>query len=167
MIFVHDPEEPGLSLSPENERAMFVGLLRRHAAALLRSLGHVELANALLNLAVARRSERQLLAEAHQALDTATVWGVGAEQRANWVDDLIGGVVTRQGPIAERRLSLSDERTLVRLNLRPLFVGLERKVVRSAIDGDGDVLEEILSTSREHVRARFDGSGGWIMPLGQ
>ncbi|MEJ8799661.1 hypothetical protein WKR88_25590 [Trinickia caryophylli] len=167
MISVHDPEEPGLPLSPEDERAMFVGLLRRHAAALLRSLGHVELANSLLNLAVTRRSERQLIAEAHQALDAATVWGVDAEQGANWVDDLIGGVVTRQGPIAERRLSPPDEQTLARLNLRPLFVGLERKVVRSAIDGDGDVLEKILSTDREQVRARFDGSGGWILPLGQ
>ncbi len=167
MISVHDPEEPGLPISPEDERAMFVGLLRRHIAALLRSLGHVELGNALLDLAATRRLENQLIARANQALDAATVWGVGAEKAANWPDDLIGGVVTRQGPIAERRVSPTDERTLARLNLRPLFVGLEREVVRSAIDGDGDVLKKILSQGREQVGARFDGSGGWILPLGQ
>ena len=167
MIAVRDPEEPGLPLSPDDERAMFLGLLRQHAGAMLRSLGHRELADSLLALSKSRRSEQQLVIAARQALDRATIWGVNTAQNGDWVDDLIGGVVTRQGPIGQVPLSATDVRALSRLDLRPLFVGLERKVLRSAIDGEDDALRKILIVKRTHVRARFDGSGGWIMPLGQ
>ena len=55
----------------------------------------------------------------------------------------------------------------MRLNLRPVFVGIERDLVRVAIDADPEGMRTRLTqTVRPDEFARPDGAGGWIVPIG-
>lgn len=165
-IWVHDPEEIGEAISPEDQQALFVGLLRRHIAELALALGHRSLADALMRLTSTRQSGDQARAAALDAMAAATVQEIGVGSAEESIDDLLGGVVTRQGPIANRRLSLADERVLARLNLRPVFVGLERELVRLAIAGEPEPIRLTMKRLRgDHQRARYGGAGGWVVPL--
>jgi hypothetical protein len=49
---------------------------------------------------------------------------------------LIGGIVTRAGPITDADVAGADQEALARLNLRPVFVGIERNIIRAAIDAE-------------------------------
>lgn len=165
-LWVHDPEEIGEPISPEDHQALFVGLLRRQIAELALGLGHRKLADAMMRLTSTRQRGDQARAAALQAMETANAQDVGVSAAEEAIDGLLGGVVTRQGPIANRRLSLADERVLLRLDLRPVFVGLEREVVRLAIAGEPEPLRLAMKRQRgKHQRARYGGAGGWVVPL--
>ena len=59
---IRDPVEEGYPIEPEDSNALYIGMLRRHIANLVRPLGHVELADALETLATsrsAREADRQ------------------------------------------------------------------------------------------------------------
>ena len=51
------------------------------------------------------------------------------------VGGLVGGIVTRTGPVTNADVSPADQEVLTRLNLRPVFVGVERDVIRAAVEG--------------------------------
>jgi len=167
MISVQDPEEPGEAISPEDQRALLVGLLRRHIASLLQSLGHGELSEALVSLVSGRQNVQPLTIAARQALDKAVISDAKVGDPDGSVDELVGGVVSRQGLIANERLSGNDEEVLARLNLRPLFVGIERKLVRAAIDGEAESIRDATNQPRgQREGARYGGAGGWVVHLG-
>jgi hypothetical protein len=78
----------------------------------------------------------------------------------------VGRIVTRAGPITDAIASTVDQEALARLNLRPVFVEIDRDLIRAAIDGEA---ETILGRLAEKVSpdefARPDRAGGWIIPL--
>ena len=52
------------------------------------------------------------------------------------MDGLIGGIVTRAGPLTDTNIEPTDQEALSRLNLRPVFVGVEHELIRAAIDAE-------------------------------
>jgi hypothetical protein len=55
-----------------------------------------------------------------------------------------------------------------RLHLRPVFVGIERDLIRAAIDADPQAARSrIADTVSPDEFARPDRAGGWIIPLGE
>jgi len=164
-LSVQDPVDEGELVEPVDKDALFVGLLRLHIANLIRPLGHVDLANALYRLtnqAFAGRLQSDLQS-ARALLDAAPIREV---QRAGATGGLIGGIVTRAGLVTDTDVAPADQEALVRLNLRPVFVGIDRDLVREAIDADPEAVRTRLTqTVRPDEFARPDGAGGWIVPL--
>lgn len=166
-LAVKDPLDEGEPLEPQEKDALFIGMLRLHIANLIRPLGHAELSGALYRLTqqpFARRLQSDLdLARA--ALDTAPVRDV---DKAAAMGGLIGGVVTRAGPVTDADVTSGDQDALARLDLRPVFVGVERELIRAAINAEPQAVRTRLTQSlRPDDFARPDHAGGWIVPLGK
>lgn len=166
-LSVRDPIDEGAPIKPEEKDALFIGLLRLHIANLIKSLGHAELASALRGLThqpFARRLQGDLQ-RARTLLDAAPIREV---EKATAMGGLIGGIVTRAGPVTDTDVAPADQEALARLNLRPVFVGIERDLVRAAIDAEPQTVRtrptQIMSPDEF---ARPDRAGGWIVPLGQ
>jgi hypothetical protein len=81
---------------------------------------------------------------------------------------LVGGIVTRAGPVTGADVAPVDQESLARLHLRPVFVGIERDLIRAAIDAEPQaVRNRIADTVSPDEFARPDRAGGWIIPLGE
>ncbi|MCB1488164.1 MAG: hypothetical protein KDJ88_11990 [Bauldia sp.] len=166
-LSVRDPVDGGESLGPEEEDALFVGLLRQHIANLIRPLGHAELADALQNISSLPSEEATsgLHENARTLLDLTKEYE--AEPSVS-PEGLIGGVVTRAGPLSEAGSSNTDQEMLARLNLRPVFVGVERDLVRAIVDEEPQrIRTKLAHSSRPAEFARGDPGSGWIIPLGE
>jgi hypothetical protein len=165
-LSVRDPVDEGETIDPNDKDAVFIGLLRHHIANLVDPLGHAELAGALRRLA-RERSQRGLQRDAAGAralLDAAPVREVDG---ASALAALVGGIVTRAGPLTDAVAAPADQDVLARLNLRPVFVGIERDLIGAAIDGDAQTVRDRLVDSPKHEEfARSDRAGGWVIPLG-
>lgn len=166
-LSVRDPVDEGELIKPEEKDALFIGLLRLHIANLIKSLGHAELATALRGLThqpFARRLQGDIQ-RARALLDAVRVREV---ENATAMGGLIGGVVTRAGPVTDTDVTPADQEALARLNLRPVFVGIERDLIRAAIDAE---LQTVRTRLTQIVGpddfARPDRAGGWIVPLGE
>ena len=86
---------------------------------------------------------------------------------ASAIDGLVGGIVTRAGPLTEATAGPIDQDVLARLNLRPVFVGIERDLIDAAIEGEVKIVRDRLATATKHDEfARPDRAGGWVIPLG-
>jgi hypothetical protein len=166
-ISIRDPDEDGESISPENQDALYIGILRRHIANLIDPLGHHELADAIRQLTNTRfpRTAELSRIRARQLLDSSPVKEVADSDH---IDGLLGGVVTRAGPIATSNVTAADQNALARLSLRPLFVGIERDLVFAALDGEAATVRKRLNDKeRRDEIGRPDRAGGWIIPLGE
>ncbi|WP_245498393.1 hypothetical protein [Rhizobium leguminosarum] len=119
-LSVKYPLDEGEAVEPHEQDALFIGMLWLHIANLIRPLGHAELADALYRLTrqpFTRRLQGDLdLARA--ALDAAPV---GEIDKAATMGGLVGGIVTRAGPVAGAVVTPGDQEALARLNLRPLL----------------------------------------------
>lgn len=166
-LSVRDPIDEGELLEPRDNDALFIGLLRLHIANLIEPLGHANLADALRRLTqqpFPRRLQGDI-ARARALVDTAPVRDM---EKASAMGGLVGGIVTRAGPITEARVNAADQETLSRLNLRPVFVGIERDLIRAAIDAEAQAVRSRLAdTARPDEFARPDRAGGYIIPLGE
>lgn len=166
-LSVKDPVDEGEPIEPQEKDALFVGILRLHIANLIRPLGHVELADALISLThqpFARRLQDNLRA-ARVLLDASPV---GEVEKVSAMGGLVGGIVTRAGPVADVDISAADQEVLARLNLRPVFVGIDRDLIRAAIDAEIQSVRARLSEAKQPDEfARGDRAGGWIVPLGE
>ena len=166
-LSVRDPIDEGEPIDPQEKDALFIGLLRLHIANLIKPLGHAELAGALYRIAhqpFARRLQDDL-GRARTLLDAAPVREV---EKATAMGGLIGGIVTRAGPITDAAAAPADQEALARLNLRPVFVVIERDLIRAAIDAEPQAVRTRLTqTVHPDEFARPDRAGGWIVPLGQ
>jgi hypothetical protein len=101
------------------------------------------------------------------AFDETAVHDIAGPDGAVSIEALIGGVVTRAGPVATSELSEVDQSALSRLALRPVFVGVERDILRAAINDDLSGVRRLTSERiREDEFARADAAGDWIVPLG-
>lgn len=166
-LSVRDPIDEGEPIDPQEKDALFIGLLRQHIANLIKPLGHAELAGGLYRI-IHQPFVRRLqddLGRARELLDAAPVREVG---KATAMGGLIGGIVTRAGPITDADAAPADQEALARLNLRPVFVGIERDLIRAAIDAEPQAVRTRLTqTVHPDEFARPDRAGGWIVPLGQ
>lgn len=126
--------------------ALFIGLLRLHIANLIGQLGHAELADALYRLTrqpFARRLQGDIDL-ARILLDEAPV---GEMDKAATFGGLVGGIITRAGPVADAGVTSGDQEMLAHLNLRPVFVGVERDLIRAAIDAEPQAVRTRLTQS--------------------
>ena len=167
-ISVRDPVEEGEPHTQEEKDALFIGMLRLHIANLIKPLGHAELADALRGLTLKsfpRRLQDEVL-RARSLLDASPVRDVDKASAA--MDGLIGGIVTRAGPLTDTGVEPADQEALSRLNLRPVFVGVERDLIRAAIDAEPQAIRSRLADKESPDEfARPDRAGGWIIALGQ
>ena len=165
-IAVKDPLDEGEPLSAAEEQGLYAGLLRRHIANLIRPLGHAELADKLRDLALQSftpRLERDQQS-ARATLDATLIRDV---EKVSAIDGLVGGIVTRAGPLTEADVTPLDQDALARIQLRPVFVGVERSLIRAAIDADLQAVRgRIVAVRGADDVARPDSAGGWIVPLG-
>ncbi len=168
LLSVRDPVEEGEPHTQEEKDALFIGMLRLHIANLIKPLGHAELADALRGLTLQSFPQR-LQGETRRArslLDASPVRDVDKASTA--MDGLIGGIVTRAGPLTDTGVEPSDQQALSRLNLRPVFVGVEHELIRAAIDAEPQAIRSRLADKASPDEfARSDRAGGWIIPLGQ
>lgn len=166
-LSVKDPLDEGEPIELRDKDALFIGMLRLHIANLIKPLGHAELAGALYRL-TQQSFPRRLQADldlARSALDAAPV---GEVDKKAVMGGLVGGIVTRAGPVTDTDISPGDQEALARLNLRPMFVGVERDLIRAAIDAEPQTARTRLAQSvRADDFARPDRAGGWIIPLGE
>ena len=73
---------------------------------------------------------------------------------------LVGGIVTRAGPITDAAVNPADQETLSRLNLRPVFVGVERDLIRAAIDAEIQKFRDgPVAAAREKILAMLPAVG--------
>ncbi len=166
-LSVRDPIDEGEPIEPQEKEALFIGLLRLHIANLIKPLGHEELAGVLHRITQQRHSRRlhDDLGSARALLDAAPVREV---EQATAMGGLVGGIVTRAGPITDTDVAPADQEALARLELRPVFVGVERDLIRAAIEAEPQaVLTRLAQTVRPDEFARPDRAGGWIVPLGK
>ncbi len=167
-LSVRDPVEEGEPQTQEEKDSLFIGMLRLHIANLIKPLGHAELAGVLRSLTV-QSFPRNLRGETQRAralLDASPVREVDKASVA--MDGLIGGIVTRAGLLTDTKVEPADQEALARLNLRPIFVGVEHELIRAAIDAEPQAIRSRLAEKRSlDDFARPDRAGGWIIPLGQ
>lgn len=167
-LSVRDPVEEGEPHTQEEKDALFIGMLRLHITNLIKPLGHAGLADVLRRLtqqSFPRRLQDEVL-RARSLLDTSPVRDVDKASAA--MDGLVGGVVTRAGPLTDTSVEPADQEALFRLNLRPVFVGIERDLIRAAIDAEPQAIRSRLADKESPDDfARSDRAGGWIIPLGQ
>jgi hypothetical protein len=165
-LSVRDPVDEGEPIDAEDKDAVFIGLLRHHIANLVAPLGHAELAGALRRL-TRERSEHGLqrdVASVRALLNAAPVREVDG---ASAIDGLVGGIVTRAGPLTDATAAPADQDVLASLNLRPVFVGIERDLIDAAIKGEAKTVCDRLAAAAKHDEfARPDRAGGWVIPLG-
>ena len=167
-IAVFDPVDEGDPTDGAEQAAIFVGLFRYHIANMILSLGHVELARSLRALAMSQElnDHRTMTQRARALLDQ-----VGTEELPQGdggeTHGLVGGFVTRAGPLVAANVTRVDWQMLSRLDLRPTFVGVDRELIRAVIDGEPSGIREALAIRPAVPRtARSDHAGGWIIPLG-
>jgi hypothetical protein len=172
MLAVRDPEVEGEGVTPEEVEALGLGVVRHHYASILRSLGYGDLSRALVQLATARFANQrtQALAAARTALETSKVSRVEVDVGVAPKDVLVGGVVIRDRLLIDTDLSIADQQTLARLQMRPTFVGIERSALRAAIEGSieesGDKTTALVSeTDISELSPRDEGVNDWVIRL--
>jgi hypothetical protein len=175
MLAVKDPAIEGEGVSPEEIQALASGIIRRHCAGLLQSLGQLELATALSELVNATFTPRysQALNGARTALGRAAARTVVMSGADGPDDDLVGNYITRGGPLGDITLSAPDQEALTRLKLRPTFIGIEHRVLKAAIEAEPGTLANLRRGTVQAAQAspidrskpRNDGAGGWVIRL--
>lgn len=80
---------------------------------------------------------------------------------------MIGGIVTRGGPVPGTDIARADREVLARLDLRPVFVGIERDLVHAVAAGDPSTIRRALTAvpAVERGARRGNRASGWIIPL--
>ena len=167
-ISVRDPVDKGDPVTSEEEGTIFVGVVRHHVASMVTPLGHEALADSIRQLTtqVDARTERQAVQRAHRLLETDLLETSREKTDDDRMDGLLGGIVTRTGPLRIKNISRAEHEVLARLDLRPVFVGVERKLIQAVIDGDPtSILEALEHREGRPDGARSDRAGGWTIPL--
>ena len=168
-ISVRDPIDEGDPIKQEEEDAMFVGMFRHHVANMITKIGHAELARTIRDLTAP--TVHRDVADGEKR-DESAFEILNEAPREDFGDDaehltLVGGTVTRAGPFFESGVSRPDLEALARLDLRPVFVGIEHELLHAAIKGDIAIIRDALADRPSTLgRARSDRAGSWIVPLG-
>lgn len=164
-LSVRDPLDEGEPIEPDDKDALFIGLLRQHIANLIEPLGHAELADTLRRLA-RHRSQRSAQRQAVDARASLEATPVREIDGGSTMGGLVGGIVTRAGPLRETLPEAADQNVLARLDLRPVFVGVERDIIAAAIEGEAGAVRNRLADVKSDEIGRPDRASGWVIPLG-
>ena len=165
-ISARDPFDERRPVSHDKKDALFTGVVRHHIANMIDRLGHSEIADALRRLASAEsdslETEQEEKRRAANLVDTVdeVPWEV-----VRSAGDFVGGVVTRCGSFAGEAVSQTDAEVLARLDMRPVFVGLERRVLKAAIEGNAATIRGALEEGRTVEGAVGSSAGCRIIPL--
>ena len=132
------------SIEPLESDALFVGLLQLHIANLVRPFGYVGLASALHRmiyqpLAPGLQSELQTARALRETVQTTEA------KSASATGGLVGGIVTRVGLVADSDVAPANQEAFARLNLRPVFVGVGRDLIRADTDADSHAVPTRLT----------------------
>ena len=73
---------------------------------------------------------------------------------------------SRAGPLRETLPEAADQNVLARLDLRPVFVGVERVIIAAAIEGEVGAVRNRLADVKSDEIGRPDRASGWVIPLG-
>ena len=168
ILSVRDPEDDGDMSRSEREETS-VGIARLHAANLLKPLGYPELANALTEVVHAQEETLDgAKSTAQLVMNVARPYHLAGHQPIAPEDALLGNWVTRAGPIGRPELlSAADQESLRRLELRPVFEGLERRLVMALIAGNIADIRSITSRGRQATgTVRTDGAATWMVDVG-
>jgi len=163
-LFVRDPLDDGDPATPDQRNILFMGMLRLHLASLIRPLGYRELATTLTELATRGTQVTSATRQAaHAQLASAHTW---RSPRVPPRDGMIGGIITTSGPIVGPNFTIEDQVQMLRLGMRPAFVGVDRAVVAAALDGDPtEARGRMQEVGRGDGVARGDGAGTLIIRL--
>lgn len=164
MLWVKDPPENG-EITDDERDELEVAMARWHIATLLRPLGLEGISATLLNLATNpfRNRIQGMQVAAREAL--SSVPPVLVERDAPAPEDtLIGGFVTRAGPLGAKLLTSDQQATLRDIGLRPSFVGVEWSAINRAIEGIPSSRMDEKPAIGER-RDGEDGAGAWIIRL--
>lgn len=166
MLWVEDPDEEG-DISDAERQGLEIAMSRWHAATLLAPLGLTTLAKSLIDLTRApfHKQLERAKTDANDALSTLTP--VRAEGDGALPEQLlIGGYVTRAGPMADAIADI-DVALLQRLDLRPTFVGLELAELKRAIEGipPPAIGVDVSPNQALPLREGEAGAGSWVIRL--
>lgn len=133
-IAVRDPVEEGDWPDRQFNPEATVGIVRHHIANLIEPLGHVRLARTLRILATAEDyNGSRVTEEAQMQLDIAST----NTDRSDEADQaLVGGVVSRAGPLPTGSVTNETIDLLESIDMRPVFVGVREALILSAIQGE-------------------------------
>ena len=163
MLWVHDPEEDGV-ITPDEMSALQVGITRWHIATLLKPLGFAKLSDTLVRLSSASfRNRERIEAEGRELLQTLPGYRIDGTAPGPQ-DVLIGGFVSRSGPLAGI-ISSSDQEVLRRHDLIPTFVGVEHRQIKLAIEG---IVDPNMIKAADIPASRLagdDGAGSWVFRM--
>lgn len=168
-ISVRDPEDEGEPIDRGQKEAIFVGLFRHHAANMVSRLGHSGLAKAIKELtdADSQLAQNRATDDARRLLEESSDELTVVRDEYPYFRDLVGGVVTRAGPMTATIASRLDMSQAEALDLRPVFVGMHKDVMSAAIKGDLENIRKVLTLDKLSGLEpnRRDGAGTWIIPL--
>lgn len=172
IIAVRDPEEEGDPLCAGHGPEACFGLTRIHVANILVPLGYRELAAGIRQLG-GTRSRRALvrsdeaIASTRRLLDRIRPRKVRGGALPEEAVDLVGAFVTRAGPISSDEITSDTAQRLRALNLRPMYVGIEREVIDAVISASADGVRKILEkrTAPQHGIITVDPSGIWLAEM--
>lgn len=177
IIAVKDPVEPG---HPDTEGYLDdagLGIARVHMANLLNALGMESLAASLRELLA--RQTQDLKSESpggdprveEATEELARIKGRVMEPivgQSSFPLELVGSYITRAGPLGEHEMSLSVARSLRSIGLRPMFVGVERRVLQAVVEGKVDKLRTMdINSTNTDPAARRDSTGTWLIEVGE
>jgi len=166
MIGVRDPVDEGDPDAPNKLDHAAVGIARLHMANLLEPLGFTELAHSIHSLLIRHRHRPRektdvrgsRVDDALSALDQVRpryIFG-RALGSASPSEGLIGSFLTRAGPLRAGAVTQGTIRSLRELELRPIFVGVERSVLAAIIRGNPEEIRNL--TQRERASQDSDVS---------
>lgn len=158
IIAVHDPVDAGDPDAPDKLDETAVGLARLHMANLLEPLGFTELAQSIRSLLIRRRHRPRekgpirgsraddALSELHQ-VRPRYIFG-RALHAPDPSEGLIGSFLTRAGPLRAGAVTQGTVRNLRELQLRPIFLGVERSVLAAIIRGSPEEIRNLTQRER-------------------
>lgn len=177
IIAVKDPVEPGHPDTESHLNDAGLGIARVHMANLLDALGIEGLAANIRELLVhqtrdfKRKSpgDDPRVREATEELSRIKVRVMEpTDGQSSAPPELVGSYITRAGPLGEHEMSLSAARSLRSFGLRPMFVGVERRVLQAIVEGEVDKLRNMdIKSPNVDPDVLRDSTGTWLIDVGE
>lgn len=169
MLYVKDPAIEG-ETSEQEQCELALGIARRHFASLLAPLGQREVAAALIKLIHSSTKDERDAASKQAVISLKSAPRSELEEANTTGGALIGGVVARGGPLELPKLAPADQETLIRLQQRPVFVGVDERMVEAVIEGSMERIQQlraqaIATQPGSSSRATTDSAGSWTVRM--
>lgn len=159
-LFIKDPEESDRQINENDRDQLELGMVRRHYAALLRGLGFDALSRQLFALTELAPSRLSSFMQTRAKNEFDSLRRRDVKLPADVIapeDTLIGGFVTRAGPIrTDVEITAPESEALSKVGLRPSFVGIETQRLAAAIDGNTEVLKTLRAERKSRRKTKVE-----------